>query len=300
MRALGMMAAALLMAGCTVKVDEALLMPAPPAMGEGGMPSMASLPALLAEVPPEGQVLENGAVLRVRAVQAGRLGRVQIVQIDREAAVATLIVSGGLGWLAGSDPVARLTALAAAAEADLLVFERPDADGVHIWPTVEALERDGPRLVAALRGAGLVEGPLIAHGFSLGGAKAVALAGGQGKKGRNDRLDGVIIETAAPAMGRLGEEMLPGMLKPFVKLRLEDEMKPASWRKSLKRAGVPVLVLAANGDRIATPALMQDLGRQLMRDRVAVSMVSVSAGHAAASETDAGAAAVRDFVTQGR
>jgi predicted esterase len=91
--------------------------------------------------------------------------------------------------------------------------------------------------------------------------------------------------------------MVPGMLKPFVKLRLEDEMKPAKWRKSLKRAGVPVLILAANGDRIATPALMQDLGRQLMRDGVAVSMVSVSAGHAAASETEAGAAAVWDFVT---
>ncbi len=271
-------------------------MPAPPAMGEGGMPSMASLPGLLAAVPPEGQELENGAVLRVRAVQAGRLGRVQIVQIDRDAAAATLIVSGGLGWLAGSDPVARLTALAAAAQADLLVFERPDADGTHIWPSVEALERDGPRLVAALRAAGLVEGPLIAHGFSLGGAKAVALAQGRGKKGRRDQVDGVIIETAAPAMGRLGEDMLPGPLKPFVKLRLEDEMKLAKWRKTLKQARVPVLVLAAAGDRIATPALMQDLGRRLMRDRVAASMVTVSAGHAAASETAEGASAVRDFV----
>lgn len=297
----GLALAGLALAGCTVKVDEALLMPPPPAMSggtmpAGAMPSMAVLPEILAAVPPEGTALENGAVLKVHSVRAGRLGAVQVVQIDRADAAATLIVSGGLGWFAGSDPVARMSALAAASGADLLVFERPDADGEHIWPTVKALERDGPRLVAAMRAAGLVEGPLIAHGFSLGGAKAVALASGRGKKGARDQVDGVIIETAAPAMGRLGADMLPGMLKPFVKLRLEDEMKPGNWREGLRRAGVPVLVLAGGADRIATPALMGDFARALVRDRVPVSYVSVAAAHAAASETAGGADAVRDFV----
>lgn len=305
MRGFGMLLAGLALAGCTVKVDEALLVP-PPAMSggmmSGGMmPSMAALPGLLAAVPPEGTPLENGAVLKVHSVRLGllangRLGAVQVVQIDRADAAATLIVCGGMGWFAGSDPVARMTALAAASGADLLVIERPDDDGVHIWPTVKALERDGPRLVAALRAAGLVEGPLIAHGFSLGGAKAVALAGGRGKKGARDQVDGVIIETAAPAMGRLGADMLPAMLKPFVKLRLEDEMKPGDWREGLRQADVPVMVLAGEADPIATRALVGDFARALARDRVAVSYVMVEAAHAAASETARGADAVRDFV----
>lgn len=301
MRAL-LVVAAVWLAGCTVKVDEALLMPAPPTMGKDGMPSMAALPAMLADVPPEGTMLENGAVLKVWQLRVGkagkaRLGTMRIVQIDRTDAAATILLSGGLGWFAGQAPVARVSALAAASGADLLIFERPDEDGAAVWPSVKTLERDGPRLVAALRAAGLVEGPLIAHGFSLGAARAVALAGGERPE---EQVDAVIIETAAPAMGRLGEEMLPGLLKPFVKLRLEDELKPADWRRNLKRASVPVLLLGAEGDRIATTALVQDFARVLVRARVPVSMVTVAGGHATASESAQGAAAVSDFVAMVR
>ncbi len=262
----------LLLGGCTAVIDQSTFFP------QALPPPAATLTA-----PP-------GYVLTEAMLELPGLGTMHAVRLDNPASETVIVYSGGNGsFVSALSPFA--AALADATGADLIFYDYPGRGGTTIPPTIEASLATGPLLLGELRRRGWIgRGPLFAHGFSFGGSQAAAMA-------RDGGFDGLILEGTTSDIHAVGRNFIPGAAKPFVRLRVDPALARFDYLSYAVSARAPILLMAAQGDRVVRPRNMQDFASQLRARGAEVTLITVAGTHGTALRDPAARAALGRFVT---
>ena len=219
------------------------------------------------------------------------LGRVHAVRLDNPASDATIIYAGGNGsFVAGQS--GRATALAKATNADIILYDYAGRGGTDVPATMDAAIAFGPSFMEALRAKGWVgRGPLFFYGFSFGGSQAAGLA-------RDAGGAGLIIESSAADLAAVGRNFVPGVMKPFVRLRVDPELARFDYLSYAVAAKAPVLLIMSENDELVRPRNMAAFADQLRARGVPVTSVAVPGRHGSALQQPAAIAAIGDFVAK--
>ena len=268
-------AASFLLGGCTAVIDQTTFFP----------PSVPPPEATL--VPPPGYTAED-AMLDLPG-----LGIIHAVRLDNPASETVIVYSGGNGNFVSAQSQ-RSAALAAATGADIILYDYPGRGGTNVAATIDAAIATGPLFFAALRQRGWIGGgPLFAYGLSFGGSQAAAIA-------RDGGFAGLILEGTAADIQAVGRNFIPGIAKPFVRLRVDPELARFDFLGYAASARAPILLISSRDDRIVHPRNMRDFAAQLRARGAAVDLVAVPGAHGTAAEQPAAMAAVRSFVEANR
>jgi pimeloyl-ACP methyl ester carboxylesterase len=263
-------ALAALLSGCTVAVDQKSLLP-------DLKPPTASLQA-----PP-------GYTLTAHSIPLGDLGAISAVHLTSATSRGTIIFSGGSGWQMANGS-RRAAQLAEATGANIILYDYPGRGSTTVPATADALEQAGPGFVAALRTSGLIgPGPVIAHGFSFGGSQAAAMA-------RNGGVDALVLEATTADIDAMAGRMVPGGLKPFVRVKIEDRLKAFDYAGHATAAGVPILLIAGTADTMVPPDLVAAFAADLAARGLQVTTVTTSGNHGGAFATAEGQAGLATFL----
>ncbi len=101
--------------------------------------------------------------------------------------------------------------------------------------------------------------PIIFWGHSLGGFVCSELAAAA------QRADGIVFEASAPSAEAASRYLATPLLRPFVRVRLDQAILSLDNVAALEDLRLPVLVLAAKKDRVLPSVLSRDL-RDLLAD----------------------------------
>ena len=266
--------AAVLLGGCTAEVDQGSLFPT---MALTGQPPALAAPA--------------GYALDERMLDLPGLGQVHAVRMSRPGSTGTILYNGGNGSFVRTSG-ARFARLAAISGADIVAYDYPGRGGTTVPATVDALIAMGPALQAAYRAAGWVKpGPVWAYGFSLGGAPAANIAAAGG-------LSGLLLEATAADIPAVGRNMVPGVMRPFVRIKVADDLKRYDYHGYAVSAGVPVLLLVGRDDRTVDAKTVTRFSQTLAKASVATTLVTTPGGHGDAMDAEDGRAAIRAFLTR--
>jgi len=263
------------LSGCTATIDQFSFFP-----GAGVAPD-ATLSA------PAGYTLSD------TSLDLPGLGRVHAVRLDNPASETTIIYSGGnMSFVASQTGVAE--ALGRTTAADLIFYDYPGRGGTTVPKTIDGSLAFGPAFINALKARGWVgRGPLFSYGLSFGGSQAAALARGGGFKG-------LIIEGSAADIAAVGRNFVPGLAKPFVRLKVDPELARFDYLGYAVAANVPVLLIASERDEVVQPRNMRAFADQLRARGVQVTMVTVPGKHGTALAQPAALNAIGRFVTPDR
>jgi pimeloyl-ACP methyl ester carboxylesterase len=268
-------AAAALLCGCTAVIDQATFFP----------PSVPAPAATLA--PPPGYT-PTDAMLDLPG-----LGRVHAVRLDNPASETAIVYSGGNGNFVSAQ-TERAAAIARATGADIILYDYPGRGGTDVSATIDASIATGPLLLRALRQRGWIgTGPLFAYGLSFGGSQAAAMA-------REGGFAGLILEGTAADIQAVGRNFIPGIAKPFVRLRVDPALGRFDFLGYAVSARAPILLLSSRDDRVVRPRNMRDFAAQLRARGAEATLVSVPGVHGTAAEQPAAMAAVGAFVAAHR
>lgn len=263
--------------GCTAVVSQASFFPS------------ASLPAPQAVLTvPDGYAATN------TMLDLGDLGAVRAVRLDNPASEAVVIYSAGNGGFVDSQGTSRMAArLAEVSGADIVLYDYPGRGGTTVPATIAAAAEFGPAMMDAMRASGWIgSGPVYAYGLSFGGAMAASLA-------RSGRLSGLIIEGSAADYQAVGRDFVPGVAKPFVKVRLDPALNAFDYLGYAAAARAPVLLLSGTKDKVVRPARMREFAQALEAGGAKVTFRPVPVGHGGALETPEGRAALAAFIEVG-
>ena len=260
--------------GCTAVISQASFFPSE---------SLAA-PAAVLQVP-DGYTA-TGAMLTL-----GDLGAVRAVRLDNPASETAIIYSAGNGGFVDSDSTSRMAArLAEVTGADIIVYDYPGRGGTTLPATIEAAAAFGPAMMDALKGSGWVgRGPVYAYGLSFGGSMAASLA-------RSGGMAGLIIEGSAADYQAVGRDFVPGLAKPFVKLRLDPALNAFDYLGYAVAARAPVLLLSGTQDKVIRPARMREFAQALESGGAQVTFAPVPVGHGGALESVEGREALAAFM----
>jgi dienelactone hydrolase len=259
--------------GCTARIGPESFFP----------PSLPAPQASLAALP--------GYRMTDAMLELPGLGTVHAVRLDHPASETTIIYSGGNGsFVSALSPIA--AALADATGADLILYDYPGRGGTNIPPTIDAAIATGPALVAELRQRGWIgRGGVFAYGLSFGGSQAAAMA-------RDGGFDGLILEGAAADVVAVGRNFVPGLARPFVRLRVDPELSRFDFLGYAVAARAPILLVVAEQDTVVRPRNMAAFADQLRARGTEVSTVSVRGTHGTALRQAEARAAIGAFVTR--
>jgi pimeloyl-ACP methyl ester carboxylesterase len=222
------------------------------------------------------------------------LGQVHAVRLDNPTSEATLIYAGGnMSFVSGQSE--RAAALARATGADIILYDYPGRGGTDVPATMDASIAFGPSFMAALRAKGWIgSGPLFLYGFSFGGSQAAGMA-------QNAGAAGLIIEGSAADIAAVGRNFIPGLAKPFVRLRVDPDLARFDYLGYAVAARAPVLLIMSRDDSVVRPRNMTAFADQLRARGASVTTVTVPGGHGSALEQPAALGAIERFVaTHGR
>ncbi|MBV9881483.1 MAG: hypothetical protein JO276_00570 [Sphingomonadaceae bacterium] len=261
----------LALAGCTAVIDQATFFP------------QALTPPQETLTPPPNYVVTD-AMLALPG-----LGNVHAVRLDNPASDTAIVYSGGNGsFVSALTPFA--AALADAAHADLILYDYPGRGGTDVPPTIDAAIATGPLLVQELRRRGWIgRGPLFAYGFSFGGSQAAAMA-------REGGFDGLILEGTTADIQAVGRNFVPGIAKPFVRLRVDPALGRFDYLGYAVSAHAPILLIGAEGDRVVRPRNVSAFADLLRARGTDVTRISVPGVHGTALRDPEARAALGRFV----
>ena len=225
-------------------------------------------------------------------IELPKLGFVRAVFLDNPLSNATIIYSAGNGGFVDSVGTSKAAAnLAAVSGADIIVYDYPGRGGTTIPATIPAAIAVGPLLIEQFEALGwLGKGPRYAYGFSFGGSMAAAMARGGG-------FSGLIIDGSASDYAEIGRDFVPGIAKPFVKLKVSQELKLFDYFGYVLAAKTPILLLSAIDDQTIRQERMRSFGNKLSAQDAKVTFQSTPGGHGAALGSAEGQAALRSFLT---
>jgi pimeloyl-ACP methyl ester carboxylesterase len=260
--------------GCTAMVSQASFYP---------RASLAAPDAVLKV--PDGYTA-MGAMLPL-----GELGAVRTVRLDNPASETAIIYSAGNGGFVDSEGTSRMAArLAEVTGADIILYDYPGRGGTTLPPTIEAAAAFGPAMVDRLKSQGWIgDGPVYAYGLSFGGAMAASLA-------RSGGFAELIIEGSAADYQAVGRDFVPGIAKPFVKVRLDPALNAFDYQGYALAARAPVLLLSGTNDKVVRPARMREFAQALEAGGTKVTFAPVPVGHGGAMESAEGRAALAAFL----
>lgn len=268
-------AALLALSGCAAKIDQRSFFP------QAAASPQTSLAA------PTGYSLDEAMIA------LPGLGGVHAVRLDNPASEATIIYAGGNNsFVAGQSE--RAAALAKATNADIILYDYPGRGGTDLPATMDASIAFGPAFMNALRAKGWIGGgPLFVYGFSFGGSQAAGIA-------RDAGAAGLIIEASAADIGAVARNFVPGVMKPFVRLRVDPDLGRFDYLGYAAAARAPVLLIMSEDDQVVRPRNMEAFADQLRARGVSVTTVAVPGGHGKALQQPAALAAIENFVARHR
>jgi pimeloyl-ACP methyl ester carboxylesterase len=260
--------------GCTAMVTQASFYPSA---------SLAAPDAVL-KVP-------GGYTATNELLPLGDLGAVRAVRLDNPASETAIIYSAGNEGFVDSEGTSRMAArLAEVTGADIILYDYPGRGGTTLAPTIAAAAAFGPAMMDSLKAQGWIgRGPVYAYGLSFGGAMAASLA-------QSGALAGLIIEGSAADYQAVGRDFVPGLAKPFVKVRLDPALNAFDYQGYVAAARAPVLLLSGTRDKVVRPARMREFQRALEAGGTKVTFAPVPVGHGGALESAEGRAALAAFV----
>lgn len=262
---------ALLVSGCAVNVGQSSLLP--------------NLPQ-----PVEQQVAPlTGYSREDRVLSLAGLGDVHVARLTRPGNTATVIYCGGNGsFIATSGQ--RLNELAEVTGADIVTFDYPGRGGTTVPSTSEALSAFGPAFVSRLRAEGWIAGARIyTYGFSFGGASAATI-------GRSGGFSGLIFEGTAADILEVVRGMVPSFARPFVKVRIADDLKSFDYFGYTVAAKAPVLILAGKDDKVINADTSRRFADDLRARGVPVTFIEAAGDHGQVLADERGRKAVREFL----
>lgn len=268
----GMIGSALL-SGCTARIDQ-----------QSFFPSAASAPATSLRAP-------AGYNMSEAMLELPGLGTVHAVRLDNPASDTIIVYNGGnMSFVAGGSRVA--AALAGATGADLILYDYPGRGGTDLPRTIDVSIQTGPALLRRFREAGWIgSGPLFTYGFSFGGSQAAAMS-------REGGVAGIVLEATAADIAAVGRNFVPALVRPFVKLEVDRELKRFDYLGYAVASGAPLLLIASVDDDVVRLRNMRDFAEQLRSRGAQVTLVEVPGGHGSAVRHPTTLAAVRTFVEQ--
>jgi pimeloyl-ACP methyl ester carboxylesterase len=263
--------AAAMLPGCTAVIDQSSFFPQ-------NMPP----PALTLSPPP-------GYVLTEAMLDLPDLGIIHAVRLDNPASETAIVYSGGNGNFVSAQ-TERAAALAAATGADIILYDYPGRGGTTVAATIDASIATGPLLLGELRRRGWIgTGPLFAYGLSFGGSQAAAMA-------RAGGFDGLILEGTAADIASVGRNFIPALAKPFVRLRVDPQLRRFDFLGYVAQARAPILLIASRDDDVVRPRNMRDFAAQLRSRGAEVALVTVPGAHGTALREAGARAALGRFV----
>ena len=262
------------LAGCTATISRSSF-----------IPQALAPPQAILQAPP-------GYRMTDRMLDLPGLGQVHAVWLDNPASETAIIYHGGnSSFVAGQSRGAAI--LAAASGADLILYDYPGRGGTNLPPTVEASITTGPALLAAFRREGWIgRGPLFTYGFSFGGSQAAAMA----RDGAG--FDGIVLEGTAADLLAVGRNFVPGIARPFVRIRLDPALARFDFLGYVVSARAPVLLISSRDDRIVRPRNMRAFAAQLRAQGATVELVEIPGGHGSAVFEEQGRAAIAAFIAR--
>ena len=264
-------------------------------LGLGGCTAVVSQASFY----PSASLAAPDAVLRVpdgytatdTMLPLGELGAVRTVRLDNPANETAIIYSAGNGGFVDSEGTSRMAArLAAVSGADIILYDYPGRGGTTLPSTIEAAAAFGPAMIERLKAERWIgRGAVYAYGLSFGGAMAASLA-------RSGGLAGLIIEGSAADYQAVGRDFVPGLAKPFVKVRLDPALNAFDYQGYVISARTPVLLLSGTRDKVVRPARMREFQQALEAGGTKVTFAPVPVGHGGALEAAEGRAALAAFI----
>lgn len=260
--------------GCTAVITQASFFPSE---------SLAA-PEQLLTAPP-------GYAATSRLIDLDGIGRVRVVRLDNPGSDAAIIYSAGNGGFVDSDASSRMAAsLASVTGADIILYDYPGRGGTTVPATIEAAVAFGPAMVERLRRDGwLGAGPVYAYGLSFGGSMAAAMVRGGG-------FAGLIIEGSAADYQAIGRDFVPGIAKPFVKVRTDEALRGFDYFGYALAGRAPILLLSGTGDKVIRPRRMREFADQLTARGAQVTLRPVPVGHGGALDSREGRDALAAFM----
>ncbi len=267
-------ALSLSLGGCTAVISQASFYPSA---------SLAAPEAVLK--------LPEGYTATDTMLPLGELGAVRTVRLDNPASNTAIIYSAGNGGFVDSEATSRMAArLAEVTGADIVLYDYPGRGGTTLSPTIAAAAAFGPVMIDRLKAEGWIGGgPVYAYGLSFGGAMAASLA-------RSGGLAGLIIEGSAADYQAVGRDFVPGLAKPFVKVRLDPALNAFDYQGYVLAGRAPVLLLSGANDKVVRPARMREFQQALEAGGTRVTFAPVPVGHGGALESAEGRTALAAFI----
>jgi pimeloyl-ACP methyl ester carboxylesterase len=264
----------IVLAGCTATIDQSSFFPS----------AKQRPPVVTLSVP-------LGYTATSTLIDLPQLGLVRAVFLDNPSSNATIIYSAGNGGFVDSIGTSKAAAnLAAVSGSDIILYDYPGRGGTTIPATVPAAIAVGPQLVKQFKTLGwLGKGPSFAYGFSFGGGMAAAMA-------REGGFSGLVIEGSASDYETIGRDFVPGIAKPFVKLKVSEDLKLFDYFGYAIAAKAPILLLSSIDDQAVRQARMRSFGNQLSAQGAKVTFQSTRGGHGAALDSVEGQAALKSFL----
>ncbi|WP_073973371.1 MULTISPECIES: alpha/beta hydrolase [Sphingomonadales] len=261
--------------GCTAVISQASFYPSA---------SLAAPNAVLA--------VPDGYTATDTLLPLGDLGAVRTVRLDNPASETAIIYSAGNGGFVDSEGTSRMAArLAEVTGADIILYDYPGRGGTILPTTIEAAAAFGPAMIDRLKSQGWIgNGPVYAYGLSFGGAMTASLAQAGG-------LAGLIIEGSAADYQAVGRDFVPGLAKPFVKLRLDPALGAFDYQGYVMASRAPVLLLSGTKDKVIRPPRMREFQLALEGGGTKVTFAPVPVGHGGALEAAEGRAALAAFIS---
>ena len=280
-RAVAVRALALLTAACTVEVDERRVFhpQAETRRLSGGALTLPGEAALAQQVVIEHRRLDApfGPLAVTEARWRTRVGpRRLIVSCGGNA---TDRLNSGIHYLTRRLPYG-----------DVQIFDYPGYGDSAGTPSVADVQAAVKVLAADLRAQGVTGA--VAWGHSLGGFVCAALV-----REAPEVFGAAVIEASAPNAQAVGRALVPGWLRPFVRVRASEAVATYDVPALLEGFRGPVLVIGAGADRVLPVALSRDLAAALKTRGAAVTYVELpGAGHQDPGAHPDHAPAVRAFL----
>lgn len=145
--------------------------------------------------------------------------------------------------------------------ADLIVLDYPGYGDSPGSPSADSFQQMVTNLADELNSRQVVnDRPLILWGYSLGGFVCAELATAV------DQVDAVIIESSARDARRASRQLVPALLRPFVRVHLSPTLADFDNVRALQNYAGPVLVLAGAEDSILPAKLSRSLVQGLRQE----------------------------------
>jgi pimeloyl-ACP methyl ester carboxylesterase len=113
---------------------------------------------------------------------------------------------------------------------------------------------------------------------------------------RDGGFDGLILEGTAADLRSVGRNFVPGLARPFVRLRVDPALERFDFLGYGAAARAPILLLSSRDDDIVRPGNMTEFADQLRTRGVEVSLLAVAGGHGTALGQPEARAALGRFV----